>query len=817
MEISHHIEGIAEAAKKFSKAKGTNKGNTKNLVMSRQTLILAVRTFVKSYRAGDMPLSQIASKDLKRMSTLFEHKDEEVQKIGIDIVSLVSDKFEGLENEKFIQKVLKHIKANLPNTSIQSELFLAYMMVVKKLCKQIKVLDSARKREFVIGSVTEKTVKNTYFTELQEITHRLCQNLKKYTPEVAEEIKESPSGKMSIGRKAYEIYLYTLSDIVESFPTLFKKIVSKKSDTQGSLENSLVNAAKTFMFHESISRPLIGIMSKVYLMKDKRIESYSQQVTNILISIGSFYCYIRPIDVKSENEVRQNKLIYDESAFYKFLDSNEVLTVQKCMKALDLLFTLLKLTLSHGRNPALFKYSKVDLQRLMDDLEGPITQEPMRDESHHVVYYGLDTHSFNTLLPVLKIHCIQCLRITLHNGWIFEKSSWVKRCLSHILNQECIMQSPALLHEVMSLLNDSMKIYKHGVRKEMTSLLINSDYIIYPDLMTHVITMIKIILLREDKTILTVGSYSSLSAGLKVDESTQDLSPEYKNMSTLAIQTRLVHYLNFVKNFIEQGMIETMKNNEKVKLDSRLYTLVQMSHYKFSPLPLKVKTTMLEILDARTRMNSYTTHSHFLADAIINFIEMEEQTQVHPEIQKLLNQVKVTASVFAGKYERTMTDEKLKLQSNYALQWAKSNLEYLQEIANPSTDKKRDVKTNDKIEEQKEEVIERAPEPVKVPSSVKPQDPTPEEAAKPENFSWGDSQQPTEETLPSRKSKAIPSEVEADQEEEEESKEDPPPNLANKTFSDPEHENSDHSSEGEKEIEAPQEMPQIQDSDSESD
>ena len=269
------------------------------------------------------------------------------------------------------------------------------------------------------------------------------------------------------------------------------------------------------------------------------------------------------------------------------------------------------------------------------------------------------------------------------------------------------MESHSLLNEVFSFFKDCIQSFGFGVQGPANSLLVNSNFIIHPDLMNHIMTMLKIVLLRKDTTIVKVNTYSSLKAGLRVDENMRDLSPEYEKLSTENIEDRLFMYLDFLNVCAKNGIIMKLKRNELAFLDSRLYTILQLSHYKFSPLQMSIRVKIMEILDSRMQNNSYSTHNKFLLDEIMKFLEMEEQEEVTPELRRSIDKIRLTVSVFSGsklylvllslEFEKIKSEEKEKLDANYSQLWAEANRKILVEILREPNSKKRDVKYKRKM------------------------------------------------------------------------------------------------------------------------
>mmetsp|Transcript_2120 Transcript_2120/g.1990 ORF Transcript_2120/g.1990 Transcript_2120/m.1990 type:complete len:340 (-) Transcript_2120:201-1220(-) len=335
------------------------------------------------------------------------------------------------------------------------------------------------------------------------------------------------------------------------YPSGFKTIISSKnSDVEGNFVTSLINllapssGSDRNLHNDDLCRATVAVLSKVFMIKDKRAESYAMQVQTILDSINGFYRFIKPEE--SKNVEQKSVESYREFVRYHFLGKEPNYSFSAYQRMVDLLFALLKTTLNQKKNIPYFKFLKININDVLNNLEGILSENAMDPSKSSLILDGLSAEDFNALLPVMKIQAMQCLRILLNSGRLTDKVSWIRKCIYIMLNNDSIMRSHSLLTEFFDFFKDCIRVFKYGLSSLAGSLWMNSTFIIHPDIMNHILAMIKIILLRVDKTVVKVTGYTSLKAGLKVDENMKDVSPEYTNMSTVEIEARLKVYLSFV-------------------------------------------------------------------------------------------------------------------------------------------------------------------------------------------------------------------------------------------------------------------------------
>lgn len=178
-----------------------------------------------------------------------------------------------------------------------------------------------------------------------------------------------------------------------------------------------------------------------------------------------------------------------------------------------------------------------------------------------------------------------------------------------------------------------------------------SDFIIHPNLLHHIMTILKIILLREDTTIVKMGGKSRLKAGLKVDEKMRDLAPEFEKIGIKILEEKLRLYLAFLNRCVDSGIIKMMQKSDRGLLDSRLYTILQLSHFKFSPIKTHLKVAILQITIGVVNTNSFVTHNKFVLSALLNFIEMAHQEEIESELSVVLEQATKIVNIYAGKFQ----------------------------------------------------------------------------------------------------------------------------------------------------------------------
>ena len=619
---------------------------------------------------------------------------------------MVSTYLEGQECEIMLKKYLQQINSILRLNDLDNPCFNAAIMCYKKLCTQIKYLEVEKKQMLVFGSAKEKGTSNNYLQGLQAIIQLIVRNIDKWFSQVNE---KGISPELKKSRKiSIEFVLYSISSLMDQYPGSFKNLVSKRgNEDKDKLTLTLIKGVNNNLFDDNICKAVVSVLSKIFLIKDRRSESYCTQIQRIIHSISGFYSFLRPKNPEEDGITSSPEELYRDFVHYKFLGEDPIINLQRSARMMDLLFALLKTTLNQKKNMPYFKDGKIKITEILNNLEGILSQVKLQNRRGAIAHMGLDIPGFNSLLTQLKINSLQCLRLLAYSRRLYDHVAWVKNCLTKVLGQEEIMESHSLLNEVFSFFKDCIQSFGFGVQGPANSLLVNSNFIIHPDLMNHIMTMLKIVLLRKDTTIVKVNTYSSLKAGLRVDENMRDLSPEYEKLSTENIEDRLFMYLDFLNVCAKNGIIMKLKRNELAFLDSRLYTILQLSHYKFSPLQMSIRVKIMEILDSRMQNNSYSTHNKFLLDEIMKFLEMEEQEEVTPELRRSIDQIRLTVSVFSGsklylvllslEFEKIKSEEKEKLDANYSQLWAEANRKILVEILREPNSKKRDVKYNRKM------------------------------------------------------------------------------------------------------------------------
>jgi hypothetical protein len=383
------------------------------------------------------------------------------------------------------------------------------------------------------------------------------------------------------------------------------------------------------------------------LLKDKRPEAWCIQISKIVDSITGFWTICRPVDAEKlqDDNIEQ---VYSKYVFYQFLGPKKQITLSNSTKMMEMLFALLKMTLNQGKNEPYFLYGHLKAFELLQCFEGILSQSQVRSKKSTTAYLGLNVSEFNNLLTKCKINALQVLRQMVMSFNLLDHVSWLRRCLEKTLNSEEIMQSENLLKETFRLFGDCINTFKFGFGRPAVNLLVKSDFIIHPNLLYHIMTILKIILLREDTTIVKMGGKTRLKAGLKVDENMRDLAPEFEKFSTKVLEERLHLYLSFLNRCVDSGVIKLMKKGDRALLESRLYTILQLSHFKFSPLKTHLKVVILEITIGVVNTHSFVTHNRFVLSALLNFVKMAQQEEIEKELKVKLEQATKIVNIYAG-------------------------------------------------------------------------------------------------------------------------------------------------------------------------
>lgn len=247
--------------------------------------------------------------------------------------------------------------------------------------------------------------------------------------------------------------LSALSDMIDCFPTSMKNLVSRKNnETRDKLAVHLIKNISLFSSHTELCAGALKVLSKIFLMKDKRSESWCLQINRIVDSISGFWAICRPIDAEHQQDTNLEEM-YENYVFYKFLDPKEPITLPNAILMMRMLFTLLKLTLNQQRNEPHFLYGHLKIEELLLCLEGIISQQSLRPKASTTTYLGLTVHEFNIFLTHCKINALEVLKQSIHCLNLFDHLHWLKTCMENLLNSEDIMQSHNLLHETLDTLS----------------------------------------------------------------------------------------------------------------------------------------------------------------------------------------------------------------------------------------------------------------------------------------------------------------------------------------------------------------------------
>lgn len=194
-------------------------------------------------------------------------------------------------------------------------------------------------------------------------------------------------------------------------------------------------------------------MGKIFLLKDKRSESWCYQISKIVDSITGFWTICRPLDAEKIQEDNIEKL-YSQFVFYQFLDPKKQISLNNSVKMMEMLFALLKMTLNQGKNEPYFLYGHMKTFELLQCFEGILSQAQIKSKKSTTAYFGLNVFEFNILLTKCKINALQTLRQMVISFNLLDHVSWLRKCLEKLLNSDEIMQCENLLKETFNLFGE---------------------------------------------------------------------------------------------------------------------------------------------------------------------------------------------------------------------------------------------------------------------------------------------------------------------------------------------------------------------------
>ena len=368
-----------------------------------------------------------------------------------------------------------------------------------------------------IGTTENRSNTNNSKAGFKLISNTLFQNVDK----LFDQWFGSESRDSSLSRfdkiKSVEFILHALSDSIDMFPSTLKSIVSRKQeDTNGKLFESLIKGIQKHHSHTEFCISIIKILSKMFLFWDKRTEGWWAQISKIVDSINGFWDVCIPVNVGKDNEDFL-KIKYESYVTYKFNDPNDKITLSNSLTMMKYLFTLLRFSLNQSRNEPYLIHGSIKMNELLQCLEGIISKNKFDPKGSVTSYLGLTAFEFNIFLTHWKIDALETLRQIVVSYNMIDHFSWLKKWIECVLKSESTIESHNLMWEVLTLLRTWIEQYKFGFARIAISVLVNGKYIISPDIMNHILTLLKIILLRKDKTQIKMEG-SKLKAGLKVLE-----------------------------------------------------------------------------------------------------------------------------------------------------------------------------------------------------------------------------------------------------------------------------------------------------------
>jgi hypothetical protein len=160
--------------------------------------------------------------------------------------------------------------------------------------------------------------------------------------------------------------------------------------------------------------------------------------------------------------------------------------------------------------------------------------------------------------------------------------------------------------------------------------------------------MLQNLILRVDSTLVQITKDSFLRAGLMVNESIVKVAEEYESMTTKALESRLSLYLSFLKTCIETNNIAICSKSERACLDTKIYSILQLTQLKFSPLPVSIQSLILEICRGYVATISFVTHNKFVMKGVMNLIKEMDKEQSSGSLKKITQDLMMVSQNFAG-------------------------------------------------------------------------------------------------------------------------------------------------------------------------
>ena len=419
--------------------------------------------------------------------------------------------------EKFIIKCFDQILKVIKNMNLDDPLFLPWVMAWRKLFIKLKEINDT-KSSSNIGSVDKRATANSSLNVFKLISNTLFRNVDKLLDSWFEQSILQSSGLSRIDKiKSVEQVLHALSDAIDCFPTTLKSLVSRKqNESKDRLFEVLVNAIQGNHSHYDLWIWIIKILSKLFLLKDKKTEGWCIQISKIVDSINGFWSICIPIDINKERENNIEEK-YEKLITYKFIKNKEKITLANSVSMMNMLFALLRFTLNQSKNDPYFIYGSIKMKELLQCLEGIISQEKFDPKGSISAYLGLTAFEFNIFLTHWKINVWELLRQIVLSFNMVDHLGWLRKWMNSLLKSEDTMESHNLMCESLALLKAWIKQYRFGFAKIAVGLIVKGQYVITPDLLNHVLTLLKIILLRKDITQIKIEG-SKLKAGLKILE-----------------------------------------------------------------------------------------------------------------------------------------------------------------------------------------------------------------------------------------------------------------------------------------------------------
>lgn len=567
----------------------------------------------------------INDKDYENLELLLNSENENLKFLGLNIVAILSKFMTGEKTEKYILKFFSCAFEIVKCSDINHPLFMPAMFMWKKLA-----LNTEYKGKSI--TVEERTASNKVLEAVKKISFHLIKNVEKLFESAFEPLATNYSldKRITILRHSLE----AVSSIMDIFPTSLKNVISKKQTQENDkFTVFLIQSVQKYSQHVDLCTSILKILSKMFIVKDKRQESWKIQLTSIIDSINAFWALSRPTNLNVQQTTNLDTL-YTDCVFYKFVDISFKVNLSSALRTMKMLFALLKMTLNEQQNEPYFIYGEISFGEILECLEGILTQQPfVPGSSITSSHIGLSALEFNLLCTHCKIDALETLRVLIYSYNLTDNIPWLRRCFEHLFKSEEILESHNLMQEAMLTLQYAVEKFKFGFYKITFNILLRD-----PDILHHILVLLKSVILRSDKSMIEVED-TKLKAGLKIHEKAKDLSKMYVTYTTERLNSKLFSYLKLLYCSIKSGIVSMCTRKERSTIDTHVYTFLQLSHIKFSPLPTEIQVLLLDIAAGLVLNSSYTTHNFHIMSALLHFMEMAKSGELNIELTSKITEI----------------------------------------------------------------------------------------------------------------------------------------------------------------------------------